>query len=251
MISRMIVFRLALFVCIASCFAAPIVPRLHAQPTVTTLPDWDGTTNAPLLSRDFSPASIGQTFTTPTDASALNSMSLFLGYSPLFFPFDQDLRFHAYLFGWNGTTLTDMLWKSAIQDGATEIDLSAQAFDIGSVALAAGGQYAVVLSTLEADPFDPGLAFITQFPAYQNVGIVDFNAYTGGALIQSYADNWADLLAAPWLVNETADLAIELTFEPRDVGVIVPEPSTFTLLASALALLALPAARRASRYVSR
>ena len=251
MISRPIVFRFALAVGIASCLTASIVSRLDAQPTVSTLPDWDGVTSAPVLSRDFTPASIGQTFTSPTDAAALNGMSLFLGYSPLYFPFDQDLRFHAYLFGWNGTTLTDLLWKSAIQDGATEVDLSAQAFDIGGVPLAAGVQYAVVLSTLEADPFDPDLAFITQFPAYQNVGIVDFDAYTGGALIQSYADNWADLLSAPWLVNQSSDLAIELTFEPRDVGVIVPEPSTFVLLASALVLLALPAARRASRHVSR
>lgn len=250
MISRSIISRVALAVCIATGVASPGQSHLQAQPIVSTLPDWDGAAAAPLLSRDFVSASVGQTFTTPNDAAALNGVSLFLGYSPLFFPFDQDLRFHAYLFGWNGTTLTDLLWKSSIQEGAIEIDLTAQAFDIGGVPLAAGGQYAVVLSTLEADPFDPALAFITQFPSYQNVGVVDFDAYTGGALIQSYSDNWGDLLTAPWLVNETADLAIELRFAPR-VDVVVPEPSTFALLASALVLLGVPAARRASRRDSR
>ncbi len=249
MIGRTIPSRFVLAVGLAFALALSSRPALHAQPIISTLPDWDGVTAAPLLSRDFTSSSFGQTFTTPNDASALNSISLFLGYSPLFFPFDQDLRFHAYLFSWNGSTVTDLLWRSPVQNGATEIELSAQTIDAGSVPLAAGGEYAVVLSTLEADPFDPDLAFITMFPAYQNVGLVDFDAYTGGALIQSFADNWDGLLASPWFVDESTDLAIELQFAPR-VDVVVPEPSTFVLLACALLLCAVPVTRRASRLTS-
>lgn len=228
----------------------PDASRLYAQPTVSTLPSWDGVSGAPLLTRDFSAASVGQTFTTPSNALALNGASLFMGYSPIFFPFDQDLRFHAYLFGWNGSTLTDLLWSSPVQDGATDIPLAERAFDVGSVPLAAGGRYAVVLSTLEVDPFDPGLAFVSMFPAYQNVGLVDADAYTGGALIQSFANSWADLQTSPWFVEQSSDLAIELRFAPR-VDVVVPEPSTLPLLAAAFGLFVLLAARRASRRNAR
>ena len=104
----------------------------------------------------------------------------------------------------------------------------------------------MLLSTLEADPFDPDLAFISAFPAYQNVGLVDSDAYAGGALMRSFAESWDGLLASPWTVDESADLAMELRFSPR---VVVPEPSTFLLLASALVLLVLPRMRQATRHV--
>jgi hypothetical protein len=220
-------------------------PRLEAQPLVSTTSAWDGSAALPLLSRDFSPTSIGQTFTTPSDAAALNEMTVFLGYAPFFFPNDLDLRFHAYLFGWNGSALTNLLWRSPVQHGATDLPLEPRMFNVGGIPLVAGSQYAIVLSTLEADPFDVSGAFITSFPAFQNVGVVDADAYGRGTLIQSFEADWSALQVSPWLSEPAADLAIELRFAPRGV-VVAPEPSTGLLVAPAVALLALRIRRRAT-----
>lgn len=229
--------RIAVLAC--GCMSA-LPPDLEAQPIISSTSGWNGNTSASLLSRDFLPASVGQTFTTPSGASTLNALTVFLGYAPMYFPDDQDLRFNAYLFGWNGTTLTDLLWKSPVQNGSADLPLETRTFDVGGIPLAAGGQYAFVLSTLEADPFNPAEAFVTAFPAYQSVGFLDSDVYAGGFLLQSVASDWAELLSTPWLVEPGADLAFEMRFAAH----VVPEPSTVFLLGPFVVIVLALAIRR-------
>ncbi|MCU0649788.1 MAG: hypothetical protein MUF00_17490, partial [Gemmatimonadaceae bacterium] len=172
-------------------------------------------------------------------ATALSALTLFLGYSPFFFPNDLDLRFHAYVFGWSGTAVTDLLWRSPLALGATDLSLETRTFSTGALPMTAGAQYAFVLSTVEADPFDASSAFVTSFPAYQNVGVVDADVYSGGVLIQSTEADWSSLRAGPWLTEAGADLAFALEFR-LSPPVTVPEPSTGWLLPVAVcALLAM------------
>jgi hypothetical protein len=228
-----------------TCWTAP---QLSAQPVVSTTVIWDGSTAFPLLSRDASSSSVGQTFTVPSGAVALNGLTVFLGYAPFYFPDDLTLRVQAYLFDWNTSTSTlgNLLWTSAAQDGAMDVPLEARVFSVGGIPVVAGNQYAFVLSTLQADPFDAAGLAGSSIAAYQNVGLVDLDSYAGGALIQSVQSDWATLLAERWLTEPDADLAFELRFAPREVGV-VPEPSTVLLLVpAAVLLLALTVRRRAT-----
>ncbi len=228
---------------VAAAISLLTAPPLLAQHTISTTGAWDGSAALPLLSRDFTSMSVGQTFTTPNDVVALNALTVFLGYTPFAFPNDLDLRFHAYVFGWNGTRVTDVLWRSPLQFGATDLTLETRAFAVGGVPMIGGAQYAFLLSTLEADPFDASGAFVTAFPAYQNVGVVDADSYSGGLLIQSTETNWASLLTGLWLAEPGADLAFTLQFELAPPAT-VPEPSTGLLLVAAVSVLLAARVRR-------
>lgn len=219
----------------------------EAQTTVSTVAAWDGLSSAPLLGRDAMPSTVGQTFTAPTGVDALTGFSLFLGYAPFFGFNDTDLRFYAYVFGWGTTGPTTELWRSALQAGESDLALAERDFTTAIIPVTAGQQYVVFLSSLEADPFDPGTdCFSTPLlpcPAYQNVGLIDGDAYAGGSLVQSVAGSFDELTdAGAWLVDQNGDLAV--TFRFRNSGTVappttpVPEPAAPSLIAVALAAFA-------------
>jgi hypothetical protein len=225
-----------------------------AQHNISTVSAWDGTTSAPILGRDVTPATVGQTFTAPTGVDALTGFSLFLGYAPLFGVNDLDLRFYAYVFGWGTTGPTTELWRSALQVGETDVLLAERSFSTAIIPVTAGQQYVVFLSTLEADPFDPLSSCISDpllpCPAYQNIGFVEADVYGGGSLVQSLAGSFDELTASDaWLIDPNGDLAVTLQFRNTGAGTppgtSVPEPPTLSLLAAALVVIAARRHRRA------
>lgn len=223
--------------------------QAQTHTTIATTSSWDGVSNAPLLSRDFSSSIIGQTFQAPSGVTALSGLSFFLGYAPFFYPNDLDLQFYAYVYGWNGIAPTSQLWRSSVQNGETDIPLVQRGLST-PISVVAGDQYVVLLSTLESDPFDPvNNCFVDPFakcPAFQNVGVTGSNAYSGGDLIQGFATSWNDFGNVQWAIESNADLAFSLQFDSPAVNVI-PEPGSLQLISLGLAIGCVFVRRRVRR----
>lgn len=227
---------------------------VQAQSRITTTGSWDGISNAPLLSRDFTSSTVGQTFLVPNGMTTLAGLSFFLGYAPFYFPTDLDFKVYAYVYGWNGAAPTTQLWRSSLQNGESDVPI-VQRDVTTSIPVTAGDKYVLFLSALESDPFDPFDNCFTdpvaKCPAYQNLGITSSNAYNAGELVQAYANSWGELQAAQWAVDAEADLAFNFHFDATPIVdppvTVIPEPQTVKLVGLGLSLAIILLRRRVGR----
>ena len=213
------------------------VPTLGAQATITA----PGGSNIGFFGGGALLRTIGQTFTTPT-SNRLDRFSFFAGGQP------TTMNFRAYVIGfeidfrgsWVATSSTPLFTSgllSVTTDGATlsRIDVST-----GGLALVSGQRYGAFLSTLDVvNASTTGLVFS------KGTG----NQYSGGDLVRfnGTTTEWNSQFW-PGLAGE--DLEFEMAFGQSAPQAVVPEPSTYVLMATGLVGVALLRRRRASGAVA-
>lgn len=209
-----------------------------ATTVITNSPAWDGTDTLSQWGDSDGPDSptptYGQTITVPNTDTELTSFTFYLDNANV----SPGTGFIAYVQAWNGSTVTGSpVYSSAV----TSTDTGGSGFVAFTfspdVNLTAGAQYLLYFSTL-------GISFTTPFA--DDWGATVGDTYAGGAAWYSVECQGGDsatcsvsgLDSAAWYnagMNGADDLAFSATFQsPASQA---PEPSTFWVLAPALAAI--------------
>ena len=191
-----------------------------------------------------STATYGQTFTTPTGFSFLQTFSFWLtNDAGLGAANSSSLTFKAYVMAWdagNGRATGPVLYSSAVQSGPT---LFSQRYDFASpnTLVNGGGQYVAFLSA-------SGL--FGSIPVAEATAGVEssFNGtYAGGQFVfADNGDNFGALSSQEWLLAggfPEYQAHFNAVFSQTAVSV-VPEPSSLVLLVAGLSSLLVLAVRK-------
>jgi hypothetical protein len=212
---------------------AGAVPALASPITVTydTTPSWNGVQGVGLLTVGGN-NTFGQTFVSPTGTYKLNDFTFHVD------PFaGSKLQFQTAIFAWSGSlTGTGGQATGPALYTSAPISLLANGFNYQTVTVAPGltlasGQDYIALLTLSGpDPTDS-----TNTNAVSFMGAVTGHpAGDGGGGIKVDQGSYAALNSSPWTTaSDFGDLAWTAHFS----AVPVPEPSSFSLMLSALAIL--------------
>jgi hypothetical protein len=181
----------------------------------------------------------GQTITVPTD-NVLTSFSFWLGRTSTNFPTPSEpsLSFMAYVYEWSTATSRatgPALYTSGLftHNATPATPFTEYSFGTGGLSLTTGSVYALFLST-------SGLAGSGRIQ-WEAPGS---DAYSGGDFVfQNNGENTGLWTTSAW---STFSSAPDLRFEATFVGSssVVPEPSTWIMLATGLLALGLVAMRR-------
>jgi hypothetical protein len=194
-----------------------MIPLVNAG-VITTLPSWDGTTNeSPWGTVDsFATPTYGQTFTTDTDNSELNSIMFEIENNS-----GADLPFQAYIYSWAGDGIIGpALFTSVLQTIPSQAGYQAITIKTGALGLTPGNVYIAMFSTI-----DEGTG-----GAYADWGLITSAAtYTGGSFEYNNATDFSALFSGGDVWRSNGDAAFSFLF--------TPETSTFTMFLGALALM--------------
>ncbi len=210
---------------------AVLSTTLHAQ---TTIGSPGGSNIGPFGGAPFN-RTLGQTFTTPTD-NRLDRFSFFVGGQP------TTINFRAYVIGftidfrgfWVATSATPLFASSVLSVTTNGESLSRIDVSTGGLSLVAGQQYGAFLSTLDVvNSSTTGIIFS------KSLG----SQYSGGELVRfnGATPEWNSQF---WPGSQGEDLEFEMVFGRAGPQAVVPEPSTYALMLTGFAGLAMLRRRR-------
>ncbi|MDZ7631719.1 MAG: PEP-CTERM sorting domain-containing protein [Gemmatimonadaceae bacterium] len=178
---------------------------------------------------------IGQTFTTPTD-NRLDRFSFFVGGQP------TTMNFRAYVIGfeidfrgfWVATSSTPLFASGPLSVTTSVGSLSRIDVSTGGLALVSGQRYGAFISTLDVLNSSPtGLIVSKSFG----------NQYDGGEAVR-FNGTTAQWNSEFWPNFQGDDLEFEMVFGAAAPQNVVPEPSTYALMATGLIGLVMLRRRR-------
>ena len=205
---------------IAILFCLAYSPMAHAQTTLTTLPDWNGSTSQ----GDWGvpdTSTYGQTFTTPTD-NVLNDFTVYMsrygGSGPI--------NYQAYVYAWDGSKAAGpALFTSAVSSvdpGASFIPVTT---NTGATTLTAGQVYVAFLSTSGLQAGRPNSR------SQWGISNGNSNDYSGGDFVYyNTGDNFSLLTTNPWDYTGAGGAGSDTAFVMHFSSSAVPEPGSIALL---------------------
>jgi uncharacterized protein with beta-barrel porin domain len=179
---------------------------------INTIPAWNGTSSISAWGVPDT-ATYGQTVTPTAGQTILSGFTFELGQLSGTAP-----QFQAYVYQWNSVTnriVGSALYASGLMTAPNGAAFTAVTINTGNVALTAGLQYVLFLSTSNAQP--------QATASYKYGALTNNTTYTGGQFVfQNNGANFGNLSTTAW-----STIAEDLAFIAMLTNVVIPPPPVF------------------------